>query len=215
MNTKMDDLIEEVEYKGFRIEIYPCDNFGESSRDWDNLGTMACFHKRYDLGDKTELKSSDFNGWDELAAYLEKQGAAVIMPLYLYDHSGITISCGNSYPYNDRWDAGQVGFIYVTKEKIRKEYGVKRVSKELLETVREVLVNEVKTYDQDLRGDVYSFVSYKGDEEIDSCGGLYGVEYAVQYAKDEIDAHIKWLAKEEEELVKDMQVKGEDLKVDM
>ena len=31
--------------------------------DWDNLGTMVCFHNRYDLGDKTDYRSKDYNGY--------------------------------------------------------------------------------------------------------------------------------------------------------
>ena len=46
--------------------------------------------------------------------------------LYLYDHSGITMSTGS---FCDSWDSGQVGFIYVTKEDIEKEYGAFKESR--------------------------------------------------------------------------------------
>ena len=52
----MKNIIENEKYK---LEIFddlnPC-----SPREFDNLGTMVCFHRRYNLGDETELKSSDF-----------------------------------------------------------------------------------------------------------------------------------------------------------
>jgi len=42
------------------------DEDAEDPREFDNLGIMVCFHKRYNLGDKTDLSSDQFNGWDEL-----------------------------------------------------------------------------------------------------------------------------------------------------
>ncbi len=35
----------------YRLKIYQDDNT-DSPRSWDNLGTMICFHRRYNLGDK-------------------------------------------------------------------------------------------------------------------------------------------------------------------
>lgn len=44
----------------------------------------------------------------------------VLLPLYLYDHSGITMkTSGFSCP----WDSGQVGFIYASKDTFKKETG--------------------------------------------------------------------------------------------
>ena len=44
----------------------------------------------------------------------------VILPLYLFDHSGISISTGS---FHDPWDSGQVGFIYASKEKAKEGWG--------------------------------------------------------------------------------------------
>ena len=141
---------------------------------------MVCYHPNYNLGDVQRMY------FDE---YLESEGLtesdiAVKLPLWLYDHSGISMSCGDrTYPYNDQWDSGLVGTIYVTKEKIKSEYGVKRISKKLLDEVTRILKNEIKTYDQYLPGDIYGFTLYKKDkcdlehehlEHIDSCWGFYG-----------------------------------------
>lgn len=82
-------------------------------KEFDCFGKMVCFHRRYDLGDKHDLKAEDFNGWDELEAYLKEDlKAAVVLPLYLYDHSGITI---NTTGFSCPWDSGQVGFTYATE----------------------------------------------------------------------------------------------------
>jgi len=113
------------------------DEHPESPRKWDNLGTMACFHRRYTLGDEDiPFSSDDFNGWDEMEAYIYKElKALIVLPLYLYDHSGITI---NTTGFSCRWDSGQVGFIYITKDKIMKEYNVKRIRRDLKEKVEKM-----------------------------------------------------------------------------
>lgn len=158
------------------------DEHPESPREWDNLGTMVCFHRRYSLGDKDiPFSSDDFAGWNEMEEYILKSlDAAVVLPLYLYDHSGITM---NTTGFSCRWDSGQVGFIYITKDKIMKEYSVKRISQVLKEKVKKMLINEVTAYDQYLTGDVYGFEILKitkcneghsHESHEDSCSGFYG-----------------------------------------
>ena len=44
-----------------------------------------------------------------------------ILPLYLYDHSGLTMSTND---FGDRWDSGCVGFIYMDKDTAMREIGM-------------------------------------------------------------------------------------------
>jgi hypothetical protein len=164
--------VETIEKDNCTIHIYPDDD-PESPREWDNMGTMVCFHNRYNLGDEKH----DFYDPDDLLDFLnENKGKIIYLPLYLYDHSGISMSTGREYPFNCPWDSGQVGIIYVTYETIRKEYRCKRVSKKLRQRVVEYLQGEVETYDQYLTGDVYYYnvTCNKCGESVDSCGGFYG-----------------------------------------
>lgn len=48
----------EEEIKGFTLKIV-ADDSPESPREWDNLGTMVCFARRYDLGDKHNHKDPE------------------------------------------------------------------------------------------------------------------------------------------------------------
>jgi len=179
---------ETVDYKGYTLTIVP-DEYADSPRDWDNIGTMVCFHKRYSLGDKTDYKSADYNNWDELlAAVTEQEGPLISLPLYLYDHSGITIATA---PFSCPWDSGQIGFIYVTSKKACAEWGWKTLTKKHREQVLEGLNSEVKVYDQYLTGDVYNISVDKGDEHIGSCGGYYGYEEALAAGKADVDAEIE------------------------
>jgi hypothetical protein len=172
----------------------------ESPREWDNLGTMICSHRKYKLGDK-QLESKldqmqeivqdlnireyieglDEDYWydeDKLQEFIETKEGAVVLPLYIYDHSGITM---NTTGFSCRWDSGQVGWIYVSKERIIEEYG--DASKESVEKARRVLESEVETYAQYLEGDVYGFEIVKQEQcdhghvhekHEDSCWGFYG-----------------------------------------
>ena len=161
-------------YKGHTINIFT-DDSPESPREWDNLGTMACWHNRYDLGDgkdKHGYSKDDVESWDEWPDKLKKDGAAIVLPLSLYDHGGITMRVGAP---TDRWDSGYVGFIFVTKAKLLKEYGGKKVTKAILAKAQAVLEGEVENYDQYLTGSVYGYtiIDPNGDDG-DSCRGFFG-----------------------------------------
>ena len=145
----------------------------ENPRDWDNLGTMVCWHKRYNLGDHHDIDDDKLWSWDAIENHLRKRYKAhVILPLYLYDHSGITI---RTTPFSCKWDSGQVGFIYATKEKIRKYYEWKKITIGRQEIIRQHLIREVNIYDAYLTGEVYGFeiIDEETEEVVDSCYGYY------------------------------------------
>ena len=157
------------------IKVYQ-DEGDFSPRDWDNLGRMVCFHNRYALGDKTDLKSERFSNFGDLKSYLiEHEKAKVILPIYMYDHSGITVKTS---PFGDCWDSGQIGYIYATEEDMKKECSNEKKA-------REILLSEVDAYDKYLRGDVYAVCLYESkkckscghieNDVIEFCGGIYDV----------------------------------------
>ena len=204
------------------------DEYPESPRDWDNIGTMCCWHRRYNLGDvQPQVEAQDYVaeliGWDD-----EKQDAVydywfgkgsgtneelhdyahsklseriqeefdrqyISLPLYLYDHSGISISTGS---FSCPWDSGQLGLIYVSKDKIRQDYGIKHVTKAWADKIRGYLKDEVETYDQFLTGDVWGFQVFEVPEgvdpeeeideleEVESCFGFFVEEDAEEEAKE-------------------------------
>lgn len=153
------------------LEIHS-DEAPEDPRQWDNLGTMICFHRSYDLGDKHSFKTPQ-----ELREQVTNRNA-IILPLYLMDHSGITIRTDPTmFQACDPagWDWRQLGWIYASYEKIHKEYGVKRITKAVRDRVISALEAEVETYDQYLRGDVYGYVLHDKDtDKQDNCWGFYG-----------------------------------------
>jgi len=169
--------------EGHNVRYITIDNEPESPRQCDNFGTMVCFHGKYNLGDEHGYRGETFNSWDELRQEIESnENPGVILPLYLYDHSGITMKTS---PFNDRWDSGQVGFIFVSKDKIREEFAIEdkdaEITDEIFENAKKILESEVLLYDYYLTGDVYRLVKEKFDNDgqqvdFDIVGGYYGIE---------------------------------------
>lgn len=173
------------------------DSSPDSPRNWDNLGTMICFHRRYDLGDKHSYSSDDYSGWEEMKqAIIKEENPAVILPLYMYNHSGISIS---TTPFSCRWDSGQIGFILVSKKKALEEFGGKIVTAKLKERIEKILEGEVETYTQYVEGDVYGFqIVDEDDDIIDSCYGFYGSDHKENGMLDHIDHELLGLSSIEE-----------------
>ena len=177
----MHDPIYEEAYQGHIIKIYH-DPDAESPREWSNLGTLICWHRRYRLGDSHEFESpeaflrdlagasaqSDLS-MDQLRKRAERK--SVLLPVFLYDHSGLAM---NTIGFHCPWDSGQVGYIYVTLEAVRKEFGAKRVTKSLREKAEDILRGEVVSYDAYLGGRVYGYVIEQDGEEIDARWGFFG-----------------------------------------
>lgn len=169
----------EIEYKGYKI-IIEQDTYIESPRDWDNLGIFAMAHKRYNFADKGQ----NFNSWEALEQ--STIDAAVKLPVYMYDHSGVTI---NTTGFSCRWDSGQIGYIYATGDAIKKEFG--DITPDILEKVKSILEGEIKTLDQYLTGDVYHYNVKNNGQSVDGCGGFYGYDDCLKEAKNAADWHFK------------------------
>ena len=172
---------------GYKVKYIAIDNEPENPRSCDNFGKMVCFHRKYSLGDE-DLRDHDYRGrryhsWDELKEIIEKdEDIAVILPLYLYDHSGITI---RTYPFEDKWDSEQVGFVFVSKDKVREEFSItdEVLSDEIIDKAKKILEGEAQIYDNYLKGDVYRLVEEifdKDGQQIDNSiiGGFYDMECA-------------------------------------
>lgn len=118
----------------------------------------------------------------------------IMLPLYLYDHSGITMSTG---PFSCPWDSGQVGFIYMSVEQAKKEWKSITDEKELRKQAKKCMRQEVETYDDYLTGSVYGYDATDWDgDAISSCWGFFGYDetkengYMVKDAKSAIDYYI-------------------------
>jgi len=129
------------------------DEFPPDPRDDDNLGTMICFHGNYILGDLHDVSKNDFDSWQEVVDYLKENfDAEILIPMYIYEHSGIAI---NTTGFRCPWDSGKLGYIFASKEDILEAYGVDELSQEIIDKAKTLLEAEVKEYHKYLNGENY------------------------------------------------------------
>jgi hypothetical protein len=168
-------MIESFKVNQLTVEIHQ-DSDPMDPREWDNVGKMVCWHRNYLLGDEQPkcspseylfqlmcdrefdkyrkfLPDEEVVGEENIRKYVEKHFH--VLPLYLYDHSGITMSTSR---FSCPWDSGQVGFIYAPME--CDEYP----------DMEKGLVGEVETYDKYMRGDFCGYrIKDEHGNELDSC----------------------------------------------
>ena len=140
--------------------------------EFEQLGRLVCWHRRYALGDKHDWPSPE-----EFEVAMEKR-PHIRLPVYLYDHSGITIS---TVPFSCPWDSGQIGWIFVEWTKLRAAFPKLRRRADLETEGKRMLRAEIVEYDQYLIGDVWCARVETPDGDIrDSCSGFFGSGYAIE-----------------------------------
>ena len=182
--------------------------FPEDPRSWDNIGTMLCCHRDYHLGDcntneETEQQFAEIcrkygksdEEIDEMAfaeevQFILEQDDVCGFPLWLYDHSGISISTRRQCS----WDSSFVGLIFVEKDSYLAQMGLKE---DIYWKVRaeKTLESEIEIYNDFLEGNVCQWVLYEPTiiirqsmdgkelsreideegEEVDGIGGYYNL----------------------------------------
>lgn len=170
------ECIEKFEQDGKLLEIF-LDEDPESPRDWDNLGTMAVSHRRYNLGDEKYNEERVKNAYHKM--YLE-----------VYEHSGISMHVLGEFPYDRQWDVTPVGCIYVDRKKAEAHLG-KNPDRGKIEAI---FREELSIYNAYLNGCVYGYrvtkindsvcggCDRKLDDEEDSCWGFYTLDGIMDYS---------------------------------
>lgn len=173
------DPLETIKYKNHTIQIFQDINPINPRTDYDHAGTMLCVHRNYILGDKPKCTIEDIHEANE-------NPENIVLPIYMYDHGGITIS---TIPFLCPWDSGQVGIIYISQENAKKEWNTEDYIEHAIECMRA----EVNEYDRYLTGQVYGYVIQDSEGEYkDSCFGFMGdMKNTIQEAKNQIDWYVK------------------------
>jgi hypothetical protein len=95
----------------------------EIPEETENMLTdWVIFHKDCSHWSTHDLDLSEFKTSQEVLKYLCKEYSwKAYKPIYLYDHSGITISTGDfSHIDSQGWDWGLAGFVGITEEVLKK-----------------------------------------------------------------------------------------------
>ena len=171
-------LYNRITYNGHHINICYDDDAGNPRKMFDNLGTLYTAHRRYrpekefdehfDIDKVFDGRIGNFRG-----SFLKEY---IALPVYLYEHSGTTVSTS---PFSCPWDSGFFGIIAVPLDKVRREYGWKSITAERRKRIEEYLQGEIKTLDDYYTGEVFGYrITPEDDDsnELDSCWGFYGTD---------------------------------------
>lgn len=163
------------------------------------ISMMVCFHKRYNIGDEHSYTPDDFKGWEDMGKQLTKEHRPLaILPVYLYDHSGLTIA---TKPFGCHWDSGQIGYIFVSRDTYLTNFGngTNRITRSMRAHAARIIKGDIDVYDKYITGDVWGFnltiTTPDGKETEDSCGGFYGSDIiengVIDHLPQELVQHIK------------------------
>jgi hypothetical protein len=133
--------------------------------------TLALEHGRYELGDE-DPETEKHGSWADVESSLrEKHDIVAMTRVFLYEHTGITIS---TTPFQSPWDSGCVGIAYVAEEDV-PDYEDSKYDRPDDDTIAEWIEDRVTQYDQYLRNEVYGYVVEDEDgAELNRCSGFYG-----------------------------------------
>jgi hypothetical protein len=177
---------------GIVIKIYPDDSAENPIVEFDCQVHVSVWHRRYDFGNNHRFKTStDFEEYFEAQNspenLAENPGDQIYrLPVYLYDHSGLTV---NTTGFSCPWDSGQVGWVWITKQEAEERWGITDEAK-----VEENLRGTVKLLDHYLTGRVYGYcIEDVEGNHLDSCWGYYGdpEENVIPEAKSAADYYVK------------------------
>lgn len=143
---------------------------------------LQALYKNYLTGREDWDDVESYNEWrdaEELAGaiaecaeapeFLARKG--VILTVYRFEHSNVAYSTSS---FNDCWDSGAVGFIWVSDDDIVREYG--DASEASRAKARRVLEGEVEEYSAWANGECYTIMLSKDDVMIECIGGYIGDE---------------------------------------
>lgn len=176
-------MIESFNEGPFTVELRYDEDPINPRGDYDNLSVIATWHRRYSIGDVQPK--------EDRTTYYRKviPKSAFVYDIFMYDHSGIALSlCGNTYPFNDRWDAGWLGWAWVSRKKAKECFGAKYTEKQ----VRAVVEGELHSLEQYVNGVAYGYkVLATEGEEVHSCWGFDDLSYCKESARAEAVAAAK------------------------
>lgn len=206
------DLLKSAKHKGYELKIYYSDDLPNPRRENENLGYLLCYHPNYNSMGDYDPKLNDYPTIESVQEALTKKikdGSKSIgendilgyLPLYVYDHSSVSISWEGSPWDPDHWDTSFVGYYIFTKKQLRDYDSIQieldgLTDNELVDIGIEIAKKEIRQYDEYILGDILVVDCVLLDLEdsiIDSLSGYFvGVngylnEAIVKNILDELD----------------------------
>jgi hypothetical protein len=204
------DVTESFADAKYRLQIH-IDDFPSSPRkDDEPLNTIVAWHRRYALSDTDEFDTPE----DFLLEM--KRSKQQFYPLYLMDHTILTLQTEPFGGIYGQWDSGQVGWVYAPHDRIRDYLGVKRITKAVRERVEKMIDTDLEVYSAYLNGWVYGYTIEARDpeyppcpeeaaecdepdpddaytDEVDACWGFFGTGRMKEFMKENVEPDLQYL----------------------
>lgn len=176
---------------GYQIVTYYDEHPCNPREEWDNVTTLVGWHRHYELSDPKVR--GDFPSPEHFCEWLKEEREDgkeyIVRVVYAYEHGGIMLQCS---AFSDPWDSGQVGFVFVSKEKARQEWPAHKDESEdeWLKRIKGYIDGEIETFSDYLNGSVYGYEVFdnNGEPTDDSCWGYYGFQ-AIDDAVEEVRSY--------------------------
>lgn len=183
MNTTITTTEYSHEGNKRRIRIVPDLDPLNPREDPPSTTHLCLRHKRYNLPNEKPLE-----GWDPMNPGQSPRADVVLLPVWGYDHSSLSMKAGDRiWPFDDPWDSGLLGYIWAFKSDFPNTPD---------NQIAPILEAEVNEYSSFVNGAVYGYIieelgtftnSTFGDRDewvpLDSCYGYYSIEEALDAAK--------------------------------
>jgi hypothetical protein len=178
------DLKETITHRGIDIKVYYDTEASSPNEDGSADAFVVFTHRSF------EVQVEGFKPID-IYEHIQKTNkffydGCFVFPLYAYIHSGVALSLGNTkYPFNDRWDVSNTGFIVVRRVK-----GWTWTRAKALKIAEGIC----SMWNEHLGGETYGYMcDTKKGKHIGSCWGFCGDDgynEMITEAKAGIDAHL-------------------------
>lgn len=163
-------LIRNKETHEIKRIIVQQDYNAENPRDWGNLCTIVSVHGNWDISDKGHSMSrEEMEEWLSSAKKEVEKGELHMRPVYMYDHSGQTISLED---FKDPWDSGVCAIIYMEKA-TALEANSTLTDDNWKQYANKCMQDEIEVYNDYISGDVHYIRVEKANTKwhLDVCTG--------------------------------------------
>jgi hypothetical protein len=168
--------LETYDHEGYTVSIdFDADYEANNPREWSVFSRLFCWHPNYILGDEQFVNAegrgavdkggAQFETIEDVYNHIVEQGGVNIIPLFLYDHSGISLiagptietlspedvsTAGRNLFDSAGWDTSWVGFAFTTPQSIAES----RCPEDEIDAL---MRDEIRIYSSYLRGEVYFY----------------------------------------------------------
>lgn len=185
----MEEKIKTVDYRGFKINIYP-DMDAQSPEDWmDDNFLLVHYHRDFQVERDKVITEDDIRAWYQ-GETIGQMKEYWLFPVAALIHSGVWLSLGQSFAADGGgWDTSHVGAVLAAKSEFPLQAKAFKAAEAL-----------IASWNDYLSGNIYGYMLEDGDgQEGGGCWGFYGdvdKSGVIEQARAEVDGQIADLTHE-------------------